>query len=130
MLVRFPGVSLFFFFWRPGGWAAGNPARRLLTRLSCLSMYHSDQLHLLCPSSVLLQTQYGRLHLLQDHQGYAFLSPLIFPLQLNQANLPTTGDIPSFKLFESEKVFAFLDIQPLSRGHAVSEPPVLSVQHL
>ncbi|KAJ5662471.1 hit family protein 1 [Penicillium maclennaniae] len=28
------------------------------------------------------------------------------------------GDIPSFKLFESEKVFAFLDIQPLSRGHA------------
>jgi diadenosine tetraphosphate (Ap4A) HIT family hydrolase len=30
-----------------------------------------------------------------------------------------TGDIPSFKLFESEKVLAFLDIQPLSRGHAV-----------
>ena len=31
-----------------------------------------------------------------------------------------TGDIPSFKLFESERVFAFLDIQPLSKGHAVS----------
>ena len=30
------------------------------------------------------------------------------------------GDIPSFKLFESDKVLAFLDIQPLSRGHAVS----------
>jgi len=29
------------------------------------------------------------------------------------------GDIPSFKLFESEKVFAFLDINPLSQGHAV-----------
>lgn len=29
------------------------------------------------------------------------------------------GEIPSFKLFESERVFAFLDIQPLSRGHAV-----------
>ena len=29
------------------------------------------------------------------------------------------GDIPSFKLFESDKIFAFLDIQPLSRGHAV-----------
>ena len=29
------------------------------------------------------------------------------------------GDIPSFKLFDSDKVFAFLDIQPLSRGHAV-----------
>lgn len=31
-----------------------------------------------------------------------------------------TGDIPSFKLYDSEKVFAFLDIGPLSRGHAVS----------
>ncbi|TVY46641.1 Hit family protein [Lachnellula occidentalis] len=29
------------------------------------------------------------------------------------------GDIPSFKLFESDKVFAFLDINPLSKGHAV-----------
>ncbi|OQD74559.1 hypothetical protein PENDEC_c010G04770 [Penicillium decumbens] len=32
------------------------------------------------------------------------------------------GDIPSFKIFESEKVFAFLDIQPLSRGHALVIP--------
>jgi len=32
------------------------------------------------------------------------------------------GDIPAFKLFESEKVLAFLDIQPLSRGHAVRSP--------
>ncbi|PSS07082.1 hypothetical protein M430DRAFT_70227 [Amorphotheca resinae ATCC 22711] len=32
------------------------------------------------------------------------------------------GDIPSFKLFESEKVFAFLDINPLSRGHALVIP--------
>ena len=31
----------------------------------------------------------------------------------------STGDIPSFKLFENDKVLAFLDIQPLSRGHAV-----------
>ncbi|GFF23813.1 hit family protein 1 [Aspergillus udagawae] len=31
-------------------------------------------------------------------------------------------DIPSFKLFESDKVFAFLDIQPLSRGHALVIP--------
>lgn len=29
------------------------------------------------------------------------------------------GDIPSLKLFESSSVFAFLDIQPLSVGHAV-----------
>ncbi|KAK4865575.1 hypothetical protein LT330_009363 [Penicillium expansum] len=32
------------------------------------------------------------------------------------------GDIPSLKLFENEKVFAFLDIQPLSRGHALVIP--------
>ncbi|KAJ9203160.1 hypothetical protein DTO166G4_220 [Paecilomyces variotii] len=32
------------------------------------------------------------------------------------------GDIPSFKLFENDKVFAFLDIQPLSRGHALVIP--------
>ncbi|KAJ9493723.1 Adenosine 5'-monophosphoramidase [Exophiala xenobiotica] len=32
------------------------------------------------------------------------------------------GDIPSFKLFESDKIFAFLDIQPLSKGHALVIP--------
>ncbi|KAF8459522.1 HIT-like domain-containing protein [Terfezia claveryi] len=32
------------------------------------------------------------------------------------------GEIPAFKLFESEKVFAFLDIQPLSQGHALVIP--------
>jgi diadenosine tetraphosphate (Ap4A) HIT family hydrolase len=31
----------------------------------------------------------------------------------------TTGEIPSMKIFESEKTFAFLDIGPLSRGHSV-----------
>jgi len=34
------------------------------------------------------------------------------------------GDIPSFKLFESEKTLAFLDINPLSRGHALVIPKV------
>lgn len=33
-----------------------------------------------------------------------------------------TGDIPSFKLFESDKTLAFLDINPLSKGHAVCHP--------
>ncbi|KAI1041398.1 hypothetical protein LB505_005592 [Fusarium chuoi] len=28
------------------------------------------------------------------------------------------GDIPSFKLFETDKTLAFLDIGPLSKGHA------------
>ena len=37
---------------------------------------------------------------------------------MNLADRPK-GDIPSFKLFESEGVLAFLDIQPLSQGHAV-----------
>jgi len=32
------------------------------------------------------------------------------------------GDIPSFKLFESDKILAFLDIQPLSKGHALVIP--------
>jgi diadenosine tetraphosphate (Ap4A) HIT family hydrolase len=41
-----------------------------------------------------------------------------------------TGEIPSMKLFESDKVFAFLDINPLSYGHAVSfsaHPPLQSL---
>jgi diadenosine tetraphosphate (Ap4A) HIT family hydrolase len=32
------------------------------------------------------------------------------------------GEIPSFKLFESEKTLAFLDVGPLSRGHALVIP--------
>ncbi|KAK7546687.1 HIT-like domain-containing protein [Phyllosticta citricarpa] len=32
------------------------------------------------------------------------------------------GEIPSMKLFESEKVYAFLDIGPLSAGHSLVIP--------
>ncbi|KAL9586706.1 MAG: hypothetical protein Q9212_000714 [Teloschistes hypoglaucus] len=32
------------------------------------------------------------------------------------------GEIPSFKLFESDRLLAFLDIQPLSLGHALVVP--------
>jgi len=32
------------------------------------------------------------------------------------------GDIPAFKVFESQHVLAFLDIQPLARGHALVIP--------
>ncbi|KAI1646910.1 HIT-like protein [Daldinia loculata] len=32
------------------------------------------------------------------------------------------GEIPSFKLFESDRTFAFLDINPLSKGHALVIP--------
>ncbi|KAL1956303.1 hypothetical protein VTO42DRAFT_7476 [Malbranchea cinnamomea] len=32
------------------------------------------------------------------------------------------GEIPCMKLFESSRVLAFLDIQPLSRGHALVIP--------
>ena len=32
------------------------------------------------------------------------------------------GDIPSYKIYEDEHVFAFLDIGPLSRGHALVVP--------
>jgi diadenosine tetraphosphate (Ap4A) HIT family hydrolase len=39
---------------------------------------------------------------------------------MSEADVEELGDIPSFKLFESDRVLAFLDIQPLSQGHAVS----------
>ncbi|EGD93418.1 Hnt1 cyclin dependent kinase Kin28 interacting protein [Trichophyton tonsurans CBS 112818] len=32
------------------------------------------------------------------------------------------GEIPCMKLFDSDRVLAFLDIQPLSRGHALVIP--------
>ncbi|KAF2085314.1 HIT-like protein [Saccharata proteae CBS 121410] len=32
------------------------------------------------------------------------------------------GEIPSMKIFESDKVFAFLDIGPLSQGHSLIIP--------
>jgi histidine triad (HIT) family protein len=32
------------------------------------------------------------------------------------------GQIPSFKVYEDERVFAFLDINPLSRGHTLVVP--------
>lgn len=32
------------------------------------------------------------------------------------------GEIPSFKVYEDERVFAFLDIGPLSRGHVLVIP--------
>ena len=32
------------------------------------------------------------------------------------------GEIPSYKLYESDKVLAFLDINPLSDGHALLIP--------
>ncbi len=32
------------------------------------------------------------------------------------------GEIPSFKVFEDERVYAFLDIGPLSRGHVLVVP--------
>ncbi|KAJ9651167.1 Adenosine 5'-monophosphoramidase [Neophaeococcomyces mojaviensis] len=32
------------------------------------------------------------------------------------------GEIPSFKLYDSPKVFAFLDINPLAKGHALVIP--------
>ncbi|KKZ66173.1 hypothetical protein EMCG_08059 [[Emmonsia] crescens] len=32
------------------------------------------------------------------------------------------GELPCFKLFESDRVLAFLDIQPLSKGHALVIP--------
>lgn len=49
---------------------------------------------------------------------------LSIALSVTLADKPK-GDIPSFKLFESERVLAFLDIQPLSQGHAVRLQPTV-----
>lgn len=45
--------------------------------------------------------------------------------EISRADWPT-GEIPSFKLFESDKTFAFLDIGPLSKGHAVGVEAIQS----
>lgn len=44
----------------------------------------------------------------------------LIPFDLGTDHL--LGDIPCFKLYESDKTLAFLDINPLSRGHAVCAP--------
>ncbi|KAL8780745.1 MAG: hypothetical protein Q9194_000747 [Teloschistes cf. exilis] len=46
----------------------------------------------------------------------------IFPLMLTTFFVWKKGEIPSFKLFESDRLLAFLDIQPLSLGHALVVP--------
>eukprot|EP01135_Chromosphaera_perkinsii_P009358 Nk52_evm34s1737 gene=Nk52_evmTU34s1737 len=38
------------------------------------------------------------------------------------------GEIPSFKLLENDKVFAFLDIGPLSKGHCLVIPKYCAEQ--
>ena len=55
------------------------------------------------------------MYILQNHQGYLNCSMTGDFVSSH----PNVGDIPSFKLFESDSVLAFLDIQPLSYGHAV-----------
>ena len=42
------------------------------------------------------------------------------------------GEIPCYKLYENEYVFAFLDINPLSKGHTllVSKEPAPSIDQL
>jgi diadenosine tetraphosphate (Ap4A) HIT family hydrolase len=50
------------------------------------------------------------------------LSALTYSSPASPLTNKQPGDIPSFKLYESEKVFAFLDINPLSKGHALVIP--------
>ena len=69
---------------------------------------------------------YCCIHQLQDHQVR-----LCYPISsgcrgisIDFTGLPGfhRGDIPSFKLVDTEKTFAFLDIGPLSKGHALVIP--------
>lgn len=43
-----------------------------------------------------------------------------------------SGEIPSYKVYEDEQVFAFLDIGPLSRGHTLVIPkePAVTLDEL
>ena len=34
------------------------------------------------------------------------------------------GEIPSYKIFENDKFYAFLDIKPLTKGHTLVIPKV------
>ena len=56
---------------------------------------------------------------LQDHQ-------VSFAKSLEKPDISwhfaCRGDIPSFKLVDTEKTYAFLDIGPLSKGHALVIP--------
>ncbi len=56
-------------------------------------------------------------------KGKPSASPVPSGAGTNKELPRNAGDIPSFKLFESEKTLAFLDINPLSRGHAVRQWP-------
>lgn len=69
-----------------------------------------------------------QLHLLQDHQGSVPVAPLM--LQTRSLN-PTrmAGEIPSFKLVETDTVYSFLDINPLSKGHALVIPKCTSTSY-
>lgn len=114
-----------------------------MTSVTCLSSHSLLLPYLTSDSLDTSSTKHGThnqynglrcLHFLQDYQGFdsILLHPpprlLVHPSDHAAAHstiarltpCSPTGDIPSFKLFESDKVFAFLDIQPLSRGHAVS----------
>lgn len=77
----------------------------------------------------------GLLHFLQNRQGYGTYNsskPFTPRPQKDRpiADFPyCTGEIPSFKLYDSPKVFAFLDINPLAKGHAVRLPLHQNVKH-
>lgn len=76
------------------------------------------------------------MYLLQNHQGQVAISPtppgLLSVSREKRSSMSRRahgripadalpGEIPSFKLFESDKTLAFMDIQPLSKGHAVRD---------
>ncbi|KAI4125845.1 MAG: hypothetical protein LQ338_004050 [Usnochroma carphineum] len=64
------------------------------------------------------------LHTALEDAGYPFprdLTPAALNLWMN-VPVQEGGEIPSFKLFENERLLAFLDIQPLSYGHTLVIP--------
>ena len=62
------------------------------------------------------------MHLLQDYQRYAHESRFVTSTTDTYLITRYLGEIPSYKLVENDLVYSFLDIGPLSRGHALVIP--------
>jgi hypothetical protein len=104
---------------------------RLINFSSIHHHFHSNQLFYLNPHTLSHQSSWL---LVSSARSLRVCSPVLYLNRYFSKHLTSsrlrggvclfteifrTGDIPSLKLFESDTVLAFLDIQPLSKGHAV-----------
>ena len=62
----------------------------------------------------LLQQEQLRLKLWRSHVNFSVMAGIFSKI--------VTGEIPSYKIAENDKFFAFLDINPLAEGHTLVIP--------